>query len=262
MIAPLATDAVLAPAAQLRASIANGDWDGSLASIPEGYTQASVVILPREHAADFLQFCQRNPRACGLLGMSSPGDPSPGHLAPDADIRTDLYRYRVWREGRVVDTVGEISELWRDDLVTFYLGCSLTFEHALDRAGVERGQGRVYTTSISAEPVGGFRTPLAVTMRPMTTPNVIRAIQVTSRFPATHGAPIHFGNPAEIGIADFSRPDFGPPPQLGPGEIPVFWACSATAVMAASAAAVDFMITFDPPYMLVTDRLVEQTSVM
>ncbi len=248
-------------AASLRSAVAAGTWDGALDTVPDGFTQSTVVILPQRLAADFHQFCQRNSRACGLLWMSAPGDPSPGPLAPDGDIRTDLDRYRIWRDGQLIDRVPDVTGLWRDDLVCFYLGCSLTFEHALDRAGVARKPGRVYTTSVPCAPAGPFHADLAVTMRAMTTPNVIRAIQVTSRFPATHGAPVHFGDPAAIGIKDFARPDFGPPPELAPDDIPVFWACSATAVAAAEAARPDLMITFDPPYMFVTDRLVEELSV-
>ena len=248
-------------AATLRKAIAAGEWDGGLDTVPEGYTQATVVILPQRLAADFLRFCQLNRQPCGLLWMSEPGDPSPGPLAPGGDIRTDLYRYRVWRNGQLVDRVDDVTSLWRDDLVSFYLGCSLTFEHALNQAGVTRGRGRVHTTSLPCQSAGPFATTLAVTMRPMTTPNVIRAIQVTSRFPATHGAPVHFGDPDAIGIGDLASPDFGPPPVLADGEVPVYWACSATAVAAAEAAQPDFMVTFDPPYMLITDRLVEELSV-
>lgn len=246
---------------ELRADIAAGRWDGNLASIPQGYTQSSVVILPAAQAADFLKFCQLNPKAAGLLHVSEPGDPSPGPLAPGGDIRNELYSYRIWRHGEHVDTRTDVRDLWRDDLVTFYLGCSLTFEHALTQAGVQRGEGRVYTTDIPAIPVGDFATNMAVSMRAMDTPNAIRAIQVTSRFPATHGGPIHFGDPKQVGIADFAAPDFGTPPTLEEGQLPVFWACSATAVMAAQNARPELMITFNPPYMLITDRRVEETAV-
>ncbi|MET7541424.1 DUF1445 domain-containing protein [Streptomyces sp. NPDC005507] len=233
----------------------------ALRSLPPGYTQATVVILPRAHAADFHAYCLRNAKACGLLWMSAPGQSDIGPLAPGGDIRSELHRYRVWRGGVHEETVADIAHLWRDDLVTFYLGCSLTFEQALDSAGVQRRAGRMYSTTLPTHPVGAFDTHLSVTMPAMTPANAIRAIQVTGRFPATHGAPVHFGDPAAIGIKDLSQPDFGPPAELADGEVPVFWACSATAVSAAEAAAPDLLITFDPPYMLVTDRLVEETSV-
>lgn len=247
--------------ALLRSEVAAGRWSGDLATIPQGYTQSSVVMLPESYAADFLRFCQLNPKAAGLLHVSEPGDPEPGYLAPGGDIRTDLHSYRIWRNGELAGTCDDISGLWRPDMVAFYLGCSLTFEHALTQAGVVRGEGRVYTTSIPCRPAGNFAANLAVTMRPMDTRNAIRAIQVTSRFPATHGGPIHFGDPGEIGILDLSNPDFGPAPVLTDGQVPVFWACSATAVLAAQSAKPDLMLTFDPPYMLITDRRVEETSV-
>ncbi|WP_164888681.1 D-glutamate cyclase family protein [Paenarthrobacter ureafaciens] len=246
---------------ELRAEIAAGRWDGNLGTIPQGYTQSSVVILPGSHAADFLKFCQLNSKAAGLLHMGAPGDPDPGPLAPGGDIRSELHSYRIWRDGELVGRASDVKDLWREDMVAFYLGCSLTFEHALTQAGVVRGEGRVYTTGIPTTAVGNFSTNLAVTMRPMDTANAIRAIQVTSRFPATHGGPVHFGDPAKLGLKDLSAPDFGPAPTLGADELPVFWACSATAVLAAQAAKPDLMITFDPPYMLITDRRVEETAV-
>ncbi|MEW2355776.1 DUF1445 domain-containing protein [Spirillospora sp. NPDC029432] len=245
----------------LRAAIAAGEWDGALDTVPHGYTQSTVVIMPRRYASDFHAFCQRNARACGLLWMSAAGDPEIGPLAPGGDIRRDLYSYRVWKDGVHVGTVADVTSLWRDDLVSFYLGCSLTFEQALDNAGVARKAGRIYTTGLPCEPVGDFSASLSVTMRAMTPANAIRAIQVTGRFPATHGAPIHFGDPGAIGVSDLAAPDFGPPADVAEGEVPVFWACSATAVAAAEAARPDLLITFDPPYMLVTDRLVEETAV-
>jgi uncharacterized protein YcsI (UPF0317 family) len=257
----LEAPAVFGSPRELRAEIAAGRWDGNLASIPQGYTQSSVVMLPQSHAADFLRFCQLNSKAAGLLHVGDPGDPDPGPLAVGGDIRSDLHSYRIWRNGELVGTAEDVRDLWREDIVAFYLGCSLTFEHALTQAGVVRGQGRVYTTDIPAKPVGNFKTNLAVTMRPMDTANAIRAIQVTSRFPATHGGPLHFGDPTQLGLKDLSTPDFGPAPTLAPDELPVFWACSATAVLAAQAAKPDLMITFDPPYMLITDRRVEETAV-
>lgn len=262
----LATGAVtdgeeFASPALLRAAISAGEWDGALDTIPHSYTQVTVLSMPEEYAGDFLAYCQRNPKPCGLLHVSAPGDPDIGFLAPGGDVRKELYSYRVWRDGEHVDTVPDVTDLWRDDLVTFYLGCSLTFESALDNAGVQRQRGRVYTTGLPTQGVGDFDARLAVTMRAMTPANAIRAIQVTSRFPATHGAPIHFGDPAAIGIPDLATPDFGPPAELAEGEVPVFWACSATAVAAAEAAKPDLLITFDPPYMLVTDRLIEESSV-
>lgn len=247
--------------AELRADIAAGRWDGNLATIPVGYTQSSVVMLPEALAGDYLKFCQLNQKAAGLLHVARPGDPSPGYLAPEGDIRQDLHSYRIWRDGELVGREGDVGSLWRDDLVTFYHGCSLTFEHALTQAGVVRGEGSVHTTTVPCEPVGDFTTNLAVTMRPMDARNAIRAIQVTARFPATHGGPVHFGDPTELGLADLTTPDFGPSRVLEQGQVPVFWACSATAVAAAQAAKPDLMITFDPPYMLVTDRRVEETSV-
>lgn len=245
----------------LRAAIAAGKWDGALDTIPHGYTQVTVLSMGESYAADFLAYCQRNPKPCGLLHVSAPGDHDMGLLAPGGDVRRELYRYRIWRDGAHIDTVEDATSIWRDDLVTFYLGCSLTFESALDNAGVVRKPGRVYTTALPTQSVGAFSTNLAVTMRSMTPANAIRAIQVTSRFPATHGAPIHFGDPAAIGIADLSRPDFGPPANIAADEVPVFWACSATAVSATEAAKPDLLVTFDPPYMLVTDRRIEEMSV-
>lgn len=253
--------AVPAAVREFRQQIREQRWSGDFSQVPSGFTMGTVIILPESLAADFIQFCVRNQKAAGLLQVSEVGDPCPGPMTPDVDIRTDLHSYRVFRHGELVETVSDISHLWREDFVTFTLGCSLTFEHAMTQAGVERGDGRVYQTTIPATPVGAFRTNLSVTMRAMTTPNVIRAIQVTSRFPATHGGPIHFGTPEAIGIEDMGAPVFGGAPTLGPDEIPVFWACSATAVDAAQAAAPDLMITFDPPYMLLTDVPVEATSI-
>jgi uncharacterized protein YcsI (UPF0317 family) len=243
-----------------------GEWTGQTSGQAPGFAQGNLVILPREDATDFLLFCQRNPKPCPLLDVTSPGDPHPRRAAPDADLRTDLPRYRVWRDGELVDEPTDIGHLWRDDLVSFVIGCSFTFEDALLRAGVpvrhvELGCNvPMYRTSIPTVPAGRFHGPLVVSMRPMLASDAIRSVQITSRFPAVHGAPVHLGDPALIGIFDLSRPDFGDAVPLRGGEIPVFWACGVTPQAAVMAAKPKFCITHSPGCMLVTDLRDEELA--
>jgi uncharacterized protein YcsI (UPF0317 family) len=232
-----------------------------------GFAQANLVFLPQALAADFLLFCQRNPKPCPLLAVTSPGDPIPRRVAPTADLRTDAPRYRVWREGELVAEPTDLLELWRDDLVGFVIGCSFTFESALLRAGVpvrhiELGCNvPMFRTNVPCEPAGIFQGPLVVSMRPMTPADAIRAVQVTSRYPAVHGAPVHLGFPEQIGIADLQRPDYGEPVSLRPGELPVFWACGVTPQSVLMAAKPPLAITHSPGCMFVTDLKDEQLAV-
>jgi uncharacterized protein YcsI (UPF0317 family) len=211
-------------------------------------------------AHEFLQFCQRNPKPCPLLAMSEPGDFRLPALAADLDLRTDVPRYRIWREGALVGEPTDITDLWRDDLVSFALGCSFSFEEALVDAGLELRhwtQGcnvPMYKTDRPTVPAGRFRGPLVVSMRPFRAADAIQAIQVTSRYAAVHGAPVHLGDPRQIGIADLSRPDFGDPVEVHPDELPVFWACGVTPQAVVMEAKPAFCITHAPGYMLVTDR--------
>lgn len=253
---------------ELRAVIRSGRWSRPTIGLALGYTQANLAIVPREYAFDFLLFCQRNPKPCPVIEVTDPGDPEPRRSAPGADIRTDLPRYRVFRDGECIDEPTDIRSYWRDDLVGFLIGCSLSFEAALRRAGVplrHLEQGRevpVYITSIELEPAGPFRGRLVVSMRPMPPDQVIRAVQVTSRFPATHGAPVHIGDPAAIGIEDLARVDFGEPVSVQPGEVPVFWACGVTPQIAALQAKLPLMITHAPGHMFVTDVPDEVTAAL
>ena len=234
---------------------------GHTAGLASEYVQGNLCILPAEHAAEFAAFCQRNPKPCPLIGMSAPGDPRIPDLGEDLDIRTDLPRYRVFRDGECVDEPTSLMDLWRDDLVSFVLGCSFSFELPMVEAGIplrhwENGSNvSMYTTSIECTPAGRFHGPMVVSMRPMTPANAIRAVQVTSRFPNVHGAPLHLGFPDQIGIADLMRPDYGPAPDIRDGELPVFWACGVTPQEIVRRAKPALCITHKPGSMLITDRL-------
>jgi uncharacterized protein YcsI (UPF0317 family) len=227
--------------------------------LADGFVQANLVAVPRDWAFDFLLFCQRNPKPCPLLDVTEAGSAEPKHVAPGADLRCDLPRYRVWRDGELVAEPVDAREYWRDDLVGFLLGCSFTFEAALRQAGVpvrHIDEGRnvpMYRTSIACRAAGRFHGPLVVSMRPMTPAQAVTATRVCGRFPRAHGMPVHFGDPAAIGIAALEKPDFGDAVTVRPGETPVFWACGVTPQAAVMAAKPPFAITHAPGHMFVTD---------
>ena len=250
-----------ADARTARLAIRAGAWRSHTSGLAPAHVQGNVVILPQALASDFLRFCQRNPKPCPLLAVSEPGDPSLPTLGVDIDIRSDVPRYRVWRDGKLIDEPADIAALWQGDLVSFVLGCSFSFEHALLDAGIELRHVRegknvaMYRTNIATAPAGPFRGPLVVSMRPMKAADAIRAVQITARVPAVHGAPVHLGDPALIGIADIARPHFGDPVAIEPDELPVFWACGVTPQAAVMEARPALCITHAPGYMLITDRL-------
>jgi uncharacterized protein YcsI (UPF0317 family) len=225
-----------------------------------GFVQANLVVLPRESAFDFLLFTQRNPKPCPLLEVVEAGSAEPRVMAAGADLRTDLPRYRLYRDGALVDEPIDLTPFWNDDLVSFLIGCSFTFESALIEAGlpvrhVEQGTNvPMYVTSLPTVPAGAFHGPTVVSMRPIPAGQVVRAVQVTSRFPAVHGAPIHIGDPAAIGIRDVAKPDLGDPVEIRAGEVPVFWACGVTPQAVAMASKPRLMLTHAPGHMFITDR--------
>lgn len=253
--------ASLNPAHAARLQIRDQHIKGNTAGIAPGHVQGNLMILPQSLANDFLLFCQRNQQPCPVLAVSEPGNPMLPTLGVDVDIRSDIPRYRVWKEGVMVDEPYDITNYWRDDLVSFLLGCSFSFEQALIEAGIPMrhiDQGvnvPMYRTNIATEPAGVFHGPMVVSMRPMKAADAIRAVQVTSRFPRVHGAPVHLGFPEQIGIKDLSKPDFGDAVEVKDGEFPVFWACGVTPQSVAMAARPPFCITHSPGAMLVTDLL-------
>ncbi|WP_161974543.1 putative hydro-lyase [Piscinibacter terrae] len=249
-----------------RAAIRAGTFSGHTSGIARDHVQGNIVILPQSLASDFLRFCQRNPKPCPVLAVSEPGDPMLPKLGRDIDIRTDVPRYRVWRRGELIDESTDIRKLWRDDLVTFVIGCSFSFEQALLDAGLSLrhiDQNRnvaMYRTNIQTEPAGPFHGPMVVSMRPLRAADAIRAIQVTSRFPDVHGAPVHIGDPSLIGIKELSLPDYGDAVEVMRDELPLFWACGVTPQAAITQARPEFCITHAPGAMLITDLLNHQLA--
>ncbi len=244
---------------EARRIIRAGEHTGHTAGIAPSYVQGNLCILPATYAQEFAAFCQRNPKPCPVIGMGAPGDPTLPDLG-DIDIRTDLPRYKVFKEGALVDEPTDIRKYWTDDLVTFVLGCSFSFEYPLLQEGIplhhiERNTTvPMYRTNIDCAPAGRFKGKLVVSMRMLKPADAIRAVQITSRFPAVHGAPVHLGIPEAIGVRDLMQPDFGDPPQINPGELPVFWACGVTPQVAIEAARPPICITHKPGAMLITDR--------
>ncbi|MGV4792012.1 putative hydro-lyase [Rhizobium sp. F40D2] len=244
----------------IRAICRNGVWKRETSGTAPGYVQANLAILPSALADDFLRFCVRNPKACPLVGISEKGSPRIPELGLDLDVRTDVPRYRVWKDGEVAEEPTNIRDLWSDDLVAFAIGCSFSFEEALISNGIrlrhvaERHNVAMYRTNIECVPAGPFSGPMVVSMRPLVPADAIRAVQITSRMPAVHGAPIHIGLPASIGIVDIEQPDYGDPTRIMPDELPVFWACGVTPQAIIEAARLKFAITHAPGCMLVTDK--------
>ena len=243
-----------------RLAIRAGSHRGATSGLAPGFVQGNLAILPQALAGDFLRFCQLNPKPCPLIGTSAPGDPRVRELGEDLDIRTDLPRYRVWKNGELVAEPEDIREFWRDDLVSFVIGCSFSFEEALMAEGIEvrhitRGCNvPMYRTSIATQGAGPFHGPMVVSMRPLTPRDAIRAVQITTRFPSVHGAPVHIGKPEMIGINDINKPDYGDPVDVGSDELPVFWACGVTPQSVIATVKPEFCITHYPGSMLVTDR--------
>ncbi|MGI4940092.1 MAG: putative hydro-lyase [Janthinobacterium lividum] len=248
-------------ARETRRLIRNGAHAGHTSGQAPGHIQGNVAIVPGAYAADFELYCRRNAQACPVLAMSQPGDPHLPTLGADLDIRTDLPRYRIYRDGAPAGERTDITELWQDDFVTFVIGCSFTFERALIAAGIPLRhvtEGRnvaMYRTTLPTVPVGPFGGPLVVSMRPVRAEDADRAAEITGRYPDMHGRPVRIGDPAALGIADLSRPDYGDPVAVLPGETPVFWACGVTSQSALESARLPLFLAHAPGCMLITDLL-------
>ncbi len=254
---------------ELRHKIRSGEHNTNTSGFCHGYLQCNLVMLPKDWAADFLKFCQLNQKPCPLISVSeNPGDTHLHDLAEDLDLRTDIPSYRIFKDGVMTDEVSDITEHWRDDLVTFALGCSFSFEESLQADGLdvrnitEQVNVPMYRTNIACKPAGPFQGNMVVSMRPFVAKDAIRAIQICTRFPSVHGAPVHFGDPKIIGIDDLSSTDYGDTVTLKENEQPVFWACGVTPQVALEQAKPPFCITHSPGCMLVTDIPNSRLAVM
>lgn len=261
-------DEIRALARDVRLRARSGDLAEPTPGKSPGAVQGNVVILPREWAEDFQRFCHLNQKPCPLLTVTRPGEYMLDELGADIDIRTDVPKYQVFRNGVLDDEVADIRDYWQDDFVTFVLGCSFSFEEALINSGVPLRHLKlgtdvaVFKTNVGCTPSGPFTGPLVVSMRPFSVENAIRAIQITSRYPKVHGAPVHFGDPAAIGIEDISKPDWGVSTPMNDGEVPLFWACGVTPQTAIAEAKPPISITHKASHMLITDRLNSEFAVL
>ena len=246
---------------EVREKIRAGEYAGSTSGLAPGHVQTNLVVLPEEYAFDFLKFCVRNPRSCPILEVTDAGSPNPSVMAPEADLRTDVPRYRVYKEGELVDEPTEILSYWEDGLVSFLIGCSFTFEAALLEAGLgiaHQDQGRnvpMYVTNRKCTPSGTFSGPMVVSMRPYTPEEIPAAVSASGRYPTMHGAPVHVGDSESLGVKDLDEPEFGESIEMGEDQIPVFWACGVTPQAVAMSARPPVMITHSPGHMFITDRL-------
>jgi uncharacterized protein YcsI (UPF0317 family) len=251
-----------------RLACRRGSLRATTAGIAPGYVQGNLAVLPQNLAADFLRFCQANPKPCPLIGVSDVGNPHIPALGLDLDIRTDLPGYRVWQDGELVEETADVTKWWREDLVSFVIGCSYSFEESLMEDGIplrhveQRLRVPMYRTNINCTPASAFSGPMVVSMRPLRPQHAIRAIQITSRFPLVHGAPVHIGLPELIGIKDLARPDYGDPVEVRTDELPVFWACGVTPQSVIAHIKPPFAITHAPGAMLITDLKNRQLAVI
>ncbi|MGR3742589.1 MAG: putative hydro-lyase [Pseudooceanicola nanhaiensis] len=245
---------------EVRRAIRANRWTGTTHGLARGHVHANLAIVPADVALDFMRFCLRNPKPCPMLDVTDTGDPEFRQVAPGSDVRTDLSGYCVYRDGALVEEVGDITHLWRDDLVAFAMGCSLSFDAILEDNGLSvahmkkpGGRIAVYTSGIECVPAGPFRGPMVVSLRPIPKAEADRVAEVTGRYPSIHGAPVHVGDPAEIGITDVEAVDWGRPPEIGPDDVPMMWGCGVTPQAVALAAKLPFMITHSTGHMLLTD---------
>ncbi len=251
---------------EFRSIVRRGEYTGSNITACRGYAMANMAIVPKDYAFEFLLFCQRNPLPCPVIDVTEPGDPHPKLMAPDADLRTDLPRYRIFQDGKLIGEPTDITKYWRDDLVAFLLGCSCSFDWSLKAANIQYRLTGDYASNIQCVPAGRLHGPVVVSCRLVKNGHdAIRTIQVSSRHLAVHGPPVHIGDPSLIGIKDLNHPDafsVGPIAPQQPDEIAMFWGCGVTPQTVALESKVPFMISHCPGYMFITDKLTEELAIL
>lgn len=234
----------------------------------KGRVQANLAIVPKDLAYDFLLFAHKNPKACPILDVTEVGEYEPKMVAKGADIRYDIGKYRIYKNGILVDEPTNLKDYWQDDLVAFLIGCSFSFEGALMNNDInirhiqDNHNVPMYITNIKTQSAGAFFGNMVVSMRPIKHHQVVKAVQATSRFPSVHGAPVHIGDPKVIGINDINKPDFGDKSEIYSDEVPVFWACGVTPQSIAISSKPPLMITHSPGYMFICDIFDEQLAVI
>lgn len=259
------------PGLAVRTACRSGALQGHTKSLAPGVAQANLVLLPARHAAAFRAYCAANPQACPLLETSpAPGDATLPRTCPSGvDVARDAPRYIVWRDGVAAEERDDVAAEWaaraagppEERLVAFALGCSFSFEAALTAAGcapVPPPHGAnvpMYETARETAPVPPFSGPLVVSLRVFpSAAAAVRASDVTAAFPAVHGAPVHIGAAAALGVHDVRSPDYGDPPALlRAGDVCVWHACGVTPQAALKRARLPFAITHAPGCMLVLD---------
>lgn len=245
--------------AEARRIIRSGAFQAPTSGLCPGYAQANLIVLPKEQAYDFLLFAQRNPKPCPLLEVTEVGAREATICATDCDIATDFPKYRIYRHGELVEETADVAAYWRDDFVSFVIGCSFSFESELVEAGIEmrhNTMGRnvsMYLTDIDCMPAGSMGGKMVTSMRPIPHDQVVKAVQISGAIPKVHGAPMHIGDPAAIGVRDIAHPEFGDPVDIREGEVPVFWACGVTPQSIVMNSKPEFAITHAPGCMLITD---------
>lgn len=245
--------------AQIRELIRNEQIMEPTSGMCLGYAQANLVVLPKKLAYDFLLFTQRNPKSCPVLEVSDVGSRKLHYIAEDVDIAKDIPKYRIYKKGELLGEYTDVSEYWKDDYVSFLIGCSFSFESALLDAGIpvrhieENCNVPMYKTNIACTPAGVFEGNMVVSMRPIPAELVMKAVQVTGEMPRVHGAPVHIGEPGIIGIEDIAHPDFGDSVTVKEGEVPVFWPCGVTPQNVVMNVKPEIVITHSPGHMLITD---------
>jgi uncharacterized protein YcsI (UPF0317 family) len=250
---------------EFRAIVRKGEWTEACHEACNGYAASGLVAIPQEYAYDFLRFCTFNPRACNVMDVTEPGDPHPRNVAPDADLRTDLPRYRVFKDGKIIDEPFKVTEYWRDDLVAFILGCSGGVDYALDKSNVKWNLRGPFKTNIPLVPAGPFQGNMVCGCRSFPTAHdAIRAVQISSRYINSHGPPVYIGNPELIGVKDVNKCDYPlpyPAPPMAPNEIPIFWGASITPQNVVANSKIPFMITQYQGRLFWTDKLIEDLVV-
>ncbi|KPU83485.1 hypothetical protein JI58_08700 [Marinosulfonomonas sp. PRT-SC04] len=248
-----------ASASTVRSAIRRGDYKSHTAGLRPGFLQTNIAILPEAYALDFMRYCQRNSKPCPITGISDTGNPSMFTLGHDIDIRTDVPAYNIYRYGKLDQTVDNIQDFWTNDLVAFALGCSFTFEHALQAAGIPQWHidnnktVPMFRSNIETLPSGPFKGPMVVSMRAIQKDHIKLVNDICRKFPLAHGTPVHWGDPAEIGIEDVNLPDWGDTVPIKEGQVPVFWACGVTPQVSIEQARLPICITHKPGHMLITD---------